>query len=228
MIEHLSATGDFDNNWIKRHTSYSFYSNNSALAQGLALSFGVRLLQYVPCDAFLTKQFESLIVRVSDNMLLPVDRGGTCFSNGKEIFFLEFPRKDGNVVLNGWICAIFGLYDYNKFSNDARVASMLDSTIETLEMRLPEYHLPSGWALYDNMGRICSPFYQDLHVALLDAMFRITGSEVFKTYMLSAGKANGRLNRARYTVVKALQKLLLDSERLCVGQGRSLRNPLHK
>lgn len=57
------------------------------------------------------------------------------------------------------------------------------------------------------MGRISSPFYHELHVALLDAMHRLTGKDVFDEYARRFQRANRGLNRCLYTLVKIRDKL---------------------
>ena len=72
---------------------------------------------------------------------------------------------------------------------------------------LSRYCLPGGWSIYNSEGRISSPFYHDLHIALLDAMFRLTAKDAFRDYAQSFRRANGGLNRCRYTLLKMWDKL---------------------
>ncbi len=125
---------------------------------------------------------------------------------------MEFPRKDGNIVLNGWIFAMFGLYDYVNFKKDAAVQKTFDRTLKTLERVLPEFYRPNGWGLYDNMGRVCSPFYQDLQASLLEALYLITGSFVVGKYRDLSQEANTTVNRLYFTGNKIVQKLFVDKE----------------
>jgi heparosan-N-sulfate-glucuronate 5-epimerase len=84
----------------------------------------------------------------------------------------------------------------------------LRMTLETMRRVLPTYCLPGGWSYYDNMGRISSPFYHDLHIAMLDAMYRLTGEPEFDKYKNVFSKSNSRFNRIRYTLNKIKDKLL--------------------
>ena len=46
---------------------------------------------------------------------------------------MEFCRKDHPIVLNGWIFAVFGLFDYLNFSKSEQVSSFLDGTLATMK-----------------------------------------------------------------------------------------------
>ena len=96
------------------------------------------------------------------------------------MFLLEDCRKDHNLVLNGWIFAVFGLIDYLKYREDPQTAAFLKETLSTMVAVLPRYSLPNGWSFYDNDGRVSSPFYHDLHISLMDAMYRLTNENVFR------------------------------------------------
>ena len=60
------------------------------------------------------------------------------------------------------------------------------------------------WSYYDLKGTICSRFYQQLHVDLLDVFYNLTNDELFRT--LSVRWSNVRLP-ALFICLKAFQKL---------------------
>lgn len=210
MIKNITVRGDFDNSWQRLMPHWSLYSDNSGMTQGLALSFAIRVVKYGLAEPAVCAQLNALIVRIKENMMRDVVSGGTFFENEQGVFFLEFPRKDGLVVFNGWIFAIFGLYDYIYFKDDPEVKKILERTVKTMENSLSTYYSSGGWGSYDNMSRKCSPFYQDLHIALLEAMHKITGTAVFDFYAKKAKCANTRWNRFKFSVVKIFEKLFVD------------------
>jgi heparosan-N-sulfate-glucuronate 5-epimerase len=212
IINHILATGAFDNKWKEISPHQEFFSNNSGMGQGLALSFAIRVVKYDLCNQSIRDGLSGVIERIKNNMLLPVQNGGTRFDMENGISFMEFPRMDGNIVLNGWIFAVFGLCDYLNFKKDHQVKETFDLTVKTMGDMLPEYHLPNGWALYDNMHRSCSPFYQDLHIVLLEAMYEITKFEHFRLYSQKASKANTTVNRFYFTITKIIEKMFRDKE----------------
>jgi hypothetical protein len=207
MPAQLLPQGYFDNRWSSLDPELAFYSNNSAMCQGLAISFATRALRCKLVDRDACRRLDELMEAIKTNMLAPLDREGTSLRTPEGLFFLEFCRKDQLVVLNGWIFAVFGLVDYLKHRQDPQTAALLDETLATMIAVLPRYCLPSGWSLYNSEGRISSPFYHDLHIALLDALFRLTARDAFRDYAQSFRRANCAWNRCRYTLLKMRDKL---------------------
>ncbi|NQU26226.1 MAG: hypothetical protein HQ567_33480 [Candidatus Nealsonbacteria bacterium] len=208
MIANVLPEGHYNNHLKESTDQDEFYSSNSAMTQGLALSFAVRTVTHELVDQQTADELRGLIRTLVGNMLLPVARRGTALHEGDDLFLMEFCRKDHTIVLNGWIFALFGLIDYTGFCHDEQAEAGLKTSLSTMAKVLPEYQLPNGWSYYDNAGRICSPFYHNLHIALLDAMHRLTGEPVFAQCRDVSRQANRRWNRVVYTVNKIKDKLL--------------------
>jgi hypothetical protein len=75
-----------------------------------------------------------------------------------------------------------------------------------MRRRLPGFLMPGGWTYYDSNRRICSPFYQRLQIALVDAMHRLTGDSAFGVFSASALAADTPWNRVRFTANKIVDK----------------------
>jgi heparosan-N-sulfate-glucuronate 5-epimerase len=207
MPDNLLPQGYFDNRWTSLYPELEFYSNNSAMCQGLAMSFAVRAIRCKLADQEACRRLDELLDSVKTNMLAPLDQEGTSLRTAEGLFLLEFCRKDHNVVLNGWIFAVFGLIDYLKHRQDPQTSAFLKETLSTMIAVLPRYTLPSGWSLYDNAARISSPFYHDLHIALLDAVYRLTQENAFRDHLQLFRRGNNAFNRCRYTLLKMRDKL---------------------
>ena len=80
------------------------------------------------------------------------------------------------------------------------------ATLKTLENDIKAYLLNNGWSYYDNKGRVCSPFYQDLHINLINALYKLTNREVFKRAYRQLKKGYTLFNRGRYTFAKIIEK----------------------
>jgi heparosan-N-sulfate-glucuronate 5-epimerase len=208
MIRAILPEGYYDAGSDFIDPNFEYYSNNSAMSQGLALSFAVRAIQCELIDEPLRSRLRDVVDRVVANMLLPVQQQGAALYEGDDLFLLEYCRKDHNVVLNGWVFAVFGLIDYLRLATNTSVEGSLRTTLGTMKRMLPKYCLHNGWSYYDNMERISSPFYHDLHISLLDAMYRLTGAAEFEECKNRFLRANGGLNRAWYTLHKIKDKLL--------------------
>jgi heparosan-N-sulfate-glucuronate 5-epimerase len=187
--------------------SEDFYSSNSALNQGLALSFIVRVLRHRLLEPEMLRPLEALLPLVAANMIQPSDAGGTALRQGNDLYFQEFTTKDGDVILNGWIYAVFGLMDYVSFADDPPVKAALEETLQTMSRTLPKFQLSDGWSYYDSNRRICSPFYHPVHISLVDAMHRLTGDPAYLKYLKAAQKADTRAKRVKYMLIKIKDKL---------------------
>jgi len=192
---------------IKEDVRHEFYSANSAMNQGLALSFLVKVIRHLDGADLPTAQLTALVRSVAANMLKPAAEGGTTSRRGSDLLFLEYCRRDETVIFNGWVYAVFGLMDYVQFQVDDVAEAALECTLKTMRTRVSNYQLPDDWSRYDDSGRICSPFYHRLHISLLDALSRLTAEPVYTDCLRRAKKADTLVNRVRYTVRKIGDKL---------------------
>ena len=138
-------------------------------------------------------------------MLIPEEDGGTALYKDNDVLFQEFAYQ--STILNGWIFAIFGLYDYVKISGDLDIQQILGKTIHSIAVNL--YRFDNGyWSMYNMDGMITSPFYHNLHIAQLEVLYDLFGVEEFKVYHDRwKGYNEKKSNKARAFVVKAFQKL---------------------
>lgn len=186
--------------WITfahRHPEAPF----SAMAQGEGISLLLRGYKEFGEEKYLNSAHKAISF-----MLLPLEKGGTTlYKENDEIFLKEYTHKP--IVLNGWIFAIFGLYDYVKITKNERVDFVLKYTLNTLKKNL-KYFDNGYWSKYDIENMITSPFYHKLHIAQLEVLFEITNDQIFKEYAIKwENYRNKWLNRNKAFIVKALQKL---------------------
>jgi len=89
----------------------------------------------------------------------------------------EYPTTPPSDVLNGWIFALWGLYDVAAATGDERVRAAFGQGTRTLAHTLPAYDIGFGWSRYDLVPRripnIASPFYHRLHIEQLRALARL-------------------------------------------------------
>src|SRR4051812_24779437 len=92
----------------------------------------------------------------------------------------EYPTRPAAHVLNGWIFALFGLYDASVFESSGRAEqarSAFECGATTLAARIGRYETLGGWSRYDlyphRLTHVASPFYHALHVELLVALARL-------------------------------------------------------
>lgn len=207
LVAHVNERGHYDNLFPEILPTWPFHSNNSGMAQGEALSFLIRVADNQLVEGDLLANLPSLIARIADNMLLPVENHGTAVRAGGGLYFCEFCRSDEYVVLNGWIYGIFGMMDYARWSNSAVARDALHETVTTLKRDIHHYTLPDGWSYYDNKKRLCTPFYQGLHVHLIQAMALLTEDEELAKVARVLDRACTPAKKAKYFLVGSWKRL---------------------
>ena len=173
-----------------------------AMAQGEAASVLIRAYAETKDVKYLQSAKKAI-----DFMLTPLQEGGTSIYDGDDLLFAEYTHLP--VVLNGWIFAWWGLYDYVLASGDKGVYNeRLQQSCKSIVKYLPKFK-NSFWSKYDLADMITSPFYHNLHVAQMQAMYRLTGVSTFDEYAkLWEKQLNNPLNKSLAFVVKAYQKII--------------------
>jgi hypothetical protein len=99
----------------------------------------------------------------------------------------EYPTDPPAHVLNGWIFALWGLYDVALAGGGlaARARADFERGVETLVARLPRYDTgrQGSWSRYDlfphRLVHVTSPFYHRLHIEQLCALNELIGHPLF-------------------------------------------------
>lgn len=173
----------------------------SAMAQGEGISLLIRAYS----------QFSNLVYleaakKAMHYMIKPVEENGTTYYNGDKVFLLEISNQP--VILNGWIFAIFGIYDYLIINNyDVEIEKIYIDTIYTLVENLALFD-KGYWSKYDIDNMIASPFYHELHIAQLEVLYDLTGIKDFKGYSLKwEDYRKSKSNYFHALMSKAIQKV---------------------
>lgn len=109
------------------------------------------------------------------------------------VFFEEYVSTPSNYVLNGYMFALFGLYDWSKVEagdhGQDRAADYFERGIETLTHVLPYYDI-GGISSYD-LGYItfkakpkAKHGYHQLHTRQLHVLYNLTGEPKLREYEL--------------------------------------------
>lgn len=153
----------------------------SGLAQGQGLSVMVRA--YAETG---DSRYQEAASRVYETLQLPVDKGGVIFRDEQgDDWIEEYLVEPPTHILNGFIWAIWGVYDYYLLTHKRDALKLFESYTNTIVKNLPKYD--SGfWSYYElTPQRIKSPasnFYHRLHIVQLKIMHRLTGHSDFLTY----------------------------------------------
>jgi len=180
----------------------------SGLAQGQGISVLVRAHQETGDAAYLdaaARAFESFRRTVDAGGVVHVDAEGNRWI---EEYLVEPPTH----ILNGFLWASWGVYDYWLATRDHAAKEIFDAAVRTLAGNLRRFDA-GFWSLYEisgtRMPMLASHFYHALHIVQLRIMHRLSGEPVFSEYAdrwQAYAASPWRRNRA--LAYKALFKLL--------------------
>jgi heparosan-N-sulfate-glucuronate 5-epimerase len=148
----------------------------SAMAQGEAVSLLVRA-------AHVLRRADLLDTAAVAAQPLLESQLGLIVDTPEGPVLQEYPTRPPSHVLNGWVFALWGLYDVAAASVPepatfaplaAKARDAFESGVRSLAARLSMYETAFGWSRYDlyphRIVHVASPFYQRLHVSQLRAM----------------------------------------------------------
>lgn len=169
-IEHEDEKGRWNN-----FSHYCPENPYSAMAQGEGVSLLIRAYKYTGKTDYLNAAKKALAF-----MLLPLTDGGTSKYESDDVYLMEYTFK--GMVMNGSIFSWWGLYDYVLVSKDEGIyKKIMEKTLQTIIKVLPMFKC-TYWSMYSMDGLIASPFYHNLHVAQMQAMYELTGEPIFDEY----------------------------------------------
>jgi len=179
----------------------------SALAQGQGISVLVRAHRESGNAGYLEAAARALAC-----FYKPTSEGGVAYTDDRgDLWFEEYVVSPPTHILNGFIWAAWGIYDYVLLTKDASTQQLFSRAVQTLLHNLDRYDL-GFWSLYEQSGTrmpmVASPFYHRLHIVQLRVMHRLTGEAEFdrvadrwESYSRSSAK------RTRALVYKSAFKL---------------------
>jgi len=216
LADTLSAADCFDNMFPAMDPENVYTSANSAMAQGQALSFLSRVVRNAPERCNVEASFDAMD-RIWADMQKPVADGGTVRLGPDGPMYSETCRGQGHVVYNGWVFALFGLRDYAEVRPGPAAEAAWNEAEEAFASSVGAMLLDDGWSVYDTDGNVASPFYQRLHIALLEAMSRLTGRDSYARVvaeLVRGWRPSVRLKRTfQKAVIKLRQRRMYTGER---------------
>ena len=179
----------------------------SGLAQGCGLSMLVRAARETGEAAFADaahRAYASFGRSVTDGGVLAVDDRGYTWI---EEYLVDPPSH----ILNGFIWASWGVYDYARWSGLPSAQHLWRECVRTLADRLGDFDA-GWWSLYEaplnDRRMLASAYYHQLHITQLRVLHRLTGRTTFHEAALRfEAYADSRLRRASAFAEKAWFKL---------------------
>lgn len=176
----------------------------SAMTQGEGMSVLVRAYSIDGDESYIESANHALSV-----LKLGLSEGGTCRIVPEGFVLEEAPLQAPGSILNGWIFALFGVYDYVLVTKQQDACELLERSLNALVELLPNYDA-GYWSCYDLLGKLASPFYHQLHIAQLRALelaFPQNANSFRRHRRIFESQASSRVGKARAIVVKGYQKL---------------------
>ncbi len=179
----------------------------SALAQGQGISLLIRAY---------TETNRTEYIEVASNafrcLLTEVDKGGVLFvDDNSDQWLEEYVVIPPTHILNGFIWALWGVYDYFLLTKEKNARELWEGCLRTLQKNLDDFDI-GYWSLYDlsraKMKNLASPFYHKLHIVQLEVLYKLSKVEIFKKYSNRWKEyLGGKFNRTRAYFNKVLFKL---------------------
>jgi len=179
---------------------------------GLAQGQGVSLLLRAHARAG-DEKYQRAADKAFVALTRPIVEGGVLFEDEeKNLWIEEYLVDPPTHILNGFMWALWGVFDYWLARSDAVAREIFDRGVETLVQNLTRFDT-GYWSLYEQSGTrskmLASPFYHQLHAVQLRVMSKLTGEVRFAAVAERwEGYARSSSNRARALVEKSIFKLL--------------------
>ena len=162
----------------KKYLESGWYSAHS---QGTGISLLARIYQETKDKKYFEaaqKAFLSLNLNIKDGGVKFVDEHNN-------VWLEEYLVEPATHILNGFLWALWGVWDYYLLTGDKDALVLWNACVETLKENLSKYDA-GFWSLYDlsqqAMKMIASHFYHSLHIVQLKVTYILTNEEIFETY----------------------------------------------
>jgi heparosan-N-sulfate-glucuronate 5-epimerase len=167
---------DFD--WpYRRRLEAPWYSG---LAQGSGLSLLVRAARTTG-----DTRYTAAAHLAFEPLRLDVSRGGVLVNDDSDdVWIEEYLVSPPTHILNGFIWALWGVFDYAVWSERSEAYRIWEACVATLAKRIGDFDT-GWWSLYEardgNREMLASRYYHTLHITQLRVMHRLTGIDAFST-----------------------------------------------
>lgn len=179
----------------------------SGLAQGHGVSLLVRAAK-----ATGEKRYADAADAAFESLRRPVSAGGVLATDARgDVWIEEYLVDPPSHILNGFMWALWGIYDYAQWSGCPKATQVWTACVGTLQRRLDEFDT-GWWSLYEardgSREMLASHYYHRLHITQLEVIHRLTGIGLFAdTAARFQSYLDSPSNRAQAFARKAIFKL---------------------
>ena len=151
----------------------------SAMAQGQVLSLLSRLHELTHDDGYLADA-RRVFRTIAD--LGPRSAPWVSWVDKRYLWLEEYPGSPPDHTLNGFLFALFGVYDYHQVTGDPAAAQVFRGGLTTIRRYLPEFRRPGGISRYCLLHGTQSAKYHGIHISQLRALTKMTGDPFFADF----------------------------------------------
>jgi hypothetical protein len=150
----------------------------SALAQGQGISALLRIYNETG-----ETRYRDVADKAFQSLLTPVNEGGVLYVDSEDLWWLEEYIVDPPThIINGFMWALWGVYDYMKLTDDKSAEELWRQSLRTLRKNILKFD-NGYWSLYDlpktGLSNVASFFYHSLHIVQLRIMAMLSGDMFF-------------------------------------------------
>ncbi len=184
----------------------------SGLAQGQGVSLLLRVHAQIQAQ-WKDDKYQVAAEKAFVALTRPINDGGVLFEDDdSNLWIEEYLVTPPTHILNGFIWALWGVFDYWLATEDTLARKVFDRGVQTLLQNLARFDT-GYWSLYEQSGTrmkmLASPFYHQLHSVQLRILSTLTGDTHFAAVAERwENYAQHRSNRTRALVEKSIFKLL--------------------
>jgi hypothetical protein len=149
----------------------------SAMAQGQGMSVLLRAFQLTNDPTYLEAATSAF-----GAFGCGIEAGGVSCEEDGYLWLEEFPTSPPTHVLNGLVCALWGVLDYLLVTGSDEARRVWDRILVTLRENLGRYEI-ACWSRYDlNTRHLASAHYHAVHVQQMEVLAGQTGDPVLRDY----------------------------------------------
>jgi heparosan-N-sulfate-glucuronate 5-epimerase len=176
----------------------------SALAQAQAASVFVRAYLVTGDEKFATLALKAIAP------ILPASDSGLLASTPDGPVPEESPSTPASLVLNGWVYALWGLWDVAVCLGDGDSRELFNDSALCLRRSVHKYDI-GWWSRYSRFPHrlpdLAKPFYHRLHIHQLELLYRLLGYEELRL----AAQRWARYDTPAHRISVVAQKALFQS-----------------
>ncbi len=150
----------------------------SCLGQAFGISALTRAFVETKDDKYLHAAQKAII-----SFSVNVEQGGV-FLESPIVCLEEYTTRTPSLVLNGYISALWAIFDLHQCSGDKQYLNLFEYHISHLKNNISkwDYCFWSKYDLWDQHNFLSSYFYHNLHIKQLRILYRLTNEEVFNKF----------------------------------------------